>query len=149
MANNKWRIKDAVKIAEEAWLKALRTGAEAILTEAIDEAPVDTGTLRRSGTVTVGSLPKNPTQIYEESLPPEKGGSGMEHKDAFPDPVGKEKAVYISFNTPYARRQHEELGYEHPRGGKAKYLEDPFRLLKQKVLKMADSQIKKALRETR
>jgi len=146
---SKWRIKEAVKIAEEAGLKALRTGAEAILTEAIDEAPVDTGTLRRSGTVTVGSLPKNPTQIYEESLPPEKGGSGMEHKDAFPDPVGKEKAVYISFNTPYARRQHEEVGYYHPLGGYAKYLEVPFARKKKKVLKYADKQIKKALRETR
>ena len=146
MANNKWRIKEAVKIAEEAGLKALRTGAEAILTEAIDEAPVDTGTLRRSGTVTVGSLPKNPTQIYEESLPPEKGGSGMEHKDAFPDPVGKEKAVYISFNTPYARRQHEELGYNHPLGGKAKYLETPFNANKKKVIKYAERKIKEALR---
>ncbi len=146
---NRWRTKDAVRIAEQAGIKALRTGAEAILTEAIDEAPVDTGTLRRSGTVTVGSLPKNPTQIYVESLPPEKGGSGMEHKDAFPDPVGKEKAVYISFNTPYAWRQHEELGYEHPRGGKAKYLEDPFNLLKQKVVKMAELRIKKALRDAK
>jgi hypothetical protein len=57
MTKNKWRIKEAVKIAEEAGLKALRTGGEAILTEAIDEAPIDTGTLRRSGTVTVGKLP--------------------------------------------------------------------------------------------
>jgi hypothetical protein len=41
------------------------------------------------------------------------------------------------------------LGYQHPRGGKAKYLEDPFNRNKNKVLKMADLQIKKALRETR
>ena len=144
---NRWRTKEAVRIAEQAGIKALRTGAEAILTEAIDEAPVDTGTLRRSGTVTVGSLPKDPTQIYIESLPPEKGGRGMEHKDAFPDPIGKEKAVYISFNTPYARRQHEELGYQHPRGGKAKYLEDPFNRNKKKVLKYADKRIRKALKD--
>jgi hypothetical protein len=149
MAKNKWRIKEAVKIAEEAGLKALRTGAEAILTEAIDEAPVDTGTLRRSGTVTVGSLPKNPTQIYVESLPPEKGGRGMEHKDAFPDPVGQEKAVYISFNTPYARRMHEDLGYTPKRGGGPKYLETPFNANKDKVLKMAETKVKKALRDAK
>ena len=137
---NRWRAKEAVKIAEEAGLKALRTGAEAILTEAIDETPIDTGTLRRSGTVTVGALPDG-EQVYEAA----KDGSDM--KDAFPDPVGKEKAVYISFNTPYARRQHEELGYEHPRGGKAKYLEDPFNRLKQKVVKMAELRIKKALKD--
>ena len=140
MAKDKWRIKEAVKIAEDAGLKALRTGAEAILTEAIDETPIDTGTLRRSGTVTVGALPDG-AQVYEAAE------SGRDMKDAFPGPEGKEKAVYISFNTPYARRQHEELGYEHPRGGKAKYLEDPFNRNKKKVLKYADKQIRKALKD--
>ena len=149
MAKDKWRTKEAVKIAEEAGLKALRTGAEAILTEAIDEAPVDTGTLRRSGTVTVGNLPKNPGQIYQDARPVEEGGQEKEHKDAFPEPVGKEKAVYISFNTPYARRQHEEVGYNHPRGGKAKYLEDPFNRNKKKVVKYAELRIKKALRDAK
>jgi len=139
MAKNKWRIKEAVKIAEEAGLKALRTGAEAILTEAIDETPVETGTLRRSGTVTVGALPDG-TQVYEAAE------SGTEMKDAFPDKIGKEKAVYISFSTPYARRQHEELGYNHPLGGKAKYLETPFNANKKKVIKYAERKIKEALR---
>jgi len=137
---NKWRTKEAVKIAEEAGLKALRTGAEAILTEAIDETPIDTGTLRRSGTVTVGALPDG-VKVYEAAE------SGSEMKDAFPEKIGKEKAVYISFNTPYARRQHEELDYEHPRGGKAKYLETPFNANKKKVLKYADEQIRKALKD--
>jgi hypothetical protein len=142
MAKNKWRIKEAVKIAEEAGLKALRTGAEAILTEAIDETPVDTGTLRRSGTVTVGSKADG-GQVYAAAE------AGTEMKDAFPNEIGKEKAVYISFNTPYARRQHEELDYNHPRGGKAKYLEDPFNRLKKKVVKMAELRIKKALRDAK
>ena len=137
---DKWRIEEAVKIAEEAGLKALRTGAEAILTEAIDETPIDTGTLRRSGTVTVGALPDG-AQVFEAAE------AGNEMKDAFPEKIGKEKAVYISFNTPYARRQHEELGYQHPRGGKAKYLEDPFNRNKNKVLKYADKQIRKALKD--
>lgn len=34
--------------------------------------------------------------------------------------------VVVSYDTPYAVKQHEELGYNHPGGGKAKYLEDPF-----------------------
>ncbi|MBV6758357.1 minor capsid protein [Rhodococcus opacus] len=29
----------------------------------------------------------------------------------------------VSFNTPYALKQHEELSYAHPNGGEAKYLE--------------------------
>ena len=139
---NRWRTKEAVRIAEQAGLKALRTGAEGILTEAIDETPVETGTLRRSGTVTVGGLPDG-AQVYEAAK------AGTEMKDAFSDPVGKEKAVYISFSTPYSRRQHEELDWEHPVGGKAKYLEDPFNRLKKKVVKMAEQQIKKALRDAK
>ena len=142
MAKDKWRIKEAVKIAEEAALKALRTGAESILTEAIDETPIETGTLRRSGTVTVGALPDG-EQVYEAAE------SGTEMKDAFPGQEGKEKAVYISFNTPYARRQHEELGYNHPLGGKAKYLEDPFNRNKKKVLQYAEKQVKKALEKAK
>ena len=138
---NRWRTKAAVKIAEKAGLKALRTGAEGILTEAIDETPVETGTLRRSGTVTVGALPDG-AQVYEAAK------AGTDQKDAYRKETGKEKAIYVSFNTPYARRQHEELDYNHPLGGKAKYLEDPFNRLKKKVLKYADKQIKKALRET-
>jgi hypothetical protein len=140
MAKNKWRIKEAIKIAEEAGLKALRTGAEAILTEAIDETPIETGTLRRSGTVTVGKLPDG-ARVFEAAE------AGNEMKNAFPGEIGKEKAVYVSFNTPYARRQHEELGYNHLRGGKAKYLEDPFNRNKKKVLKYADNQIRKALKD--
>lgn len=38
---------------------------------------------------------------------------------------GKTRAV-LSYNTPYAVVQHENLGYNHPNGGKAKYLEDQF-----------------------
>ena len=149
MANNKWRIKEAVKIAEEAGLKALRTGAEAILTESIDEAPIDTGTLRRSGTVTVGGLPPDSEAIYQASKRKKEGGQRKSHKKAFLEPVGTENAVYISFNTPYARRQHEELDYDHPRGGKAKYLEDPFNRNKDKVLKRAANQVKKALEKAK
>ena len=142
MAKNKWRIKEAVKIAEEAGLKALRTGAEAILTEAIDEAPIDTGTLRRSGTVTVGKIPDG-ERVFEAA------GAGNEMKDAFPGKSGKEKAVYISFNTPYARRMHEDLGYTPKRGGGPKYLETPFNANKDKVLKMAETKVKKALRDAK
>lgn len=31
----------------------------------------------------------------------------------------------VSYDTPYAVRQHEETSYQHQRGRKAKYLEDP------------------------
>jgi len=33
---------------------------------------------------------------------------------------------FVSFDTPYATRQHEEMSYNHPNGGQAKYLQQPF-----------------------
>ena len=138
----KWRGKEAVKIAQEAGLKALRTGGEKILTEALKIAPVDTGTLRRSGTVTVGALPD-----FERTYESAQAGNDM--GKAFPGETGNEKAVYVSFSTPYALRQHEELDYHHPRGGGPKYLETPHRQLEGKVKHMAEAAIKKALRETK
>jgi hypothetical protein len=36
-------------------------------------------------------------------------------------------SVEVSFNTVYAAYQHEETSLEHPLGGQAKYLEQPFR----------------------
>lgn len=137
---NRWRIKEAVRVARKAGIDAFREGAEGILTESIDETPIESGTLRRSGTVTVGGLPDG-GKVFEAA---EAGG---EQRDAFKKELGKEKAIYISFNTPYARRQHEELDWEHPIGGKAKYLEDPFNRLKRKVIRRAEQRIKKALRD--
>lgn len=32
----------------------------------------------------------------------------------------------ISYNTPYALKQHEDVSLNHPKGGEAKYLERPF-----------------------
>lgn len=42
-----------------------------------------------------------------------------------PATVGRPIA-YVSFDTVYAWRQHEELGWNHPRGGGPKYLEGPL-----------------------
>ena len=42
-----------------------------------------------------------------------------------PAVTGDVRAI-VSFDTPYAVRQHEELGYQHPQGGNAKYLERPL-----------------------
>jgi hypothetical protein len=136
----KWYGKQVEKAALDAAMKALITGGEAILTEAINETPVDTGTLRRSGTVTKGGLP-DAGKVYEGAKAGGRQELGQEK--------GKEQAVYVSFNTPYARRQHEELEWEHLKGGKAKYLEDPFNRLKSKVRKLVDASVKKALQQKR
>lgn len=50
-------------------------------------------------------------------------GSGQVTEDVHAGGVD----ITISFSTPYAARQHEELDYQHPKGGQAKYLEEPFK----------------------
>jgi hypothetical protein len=136
MAKSKWNTEKAKKIAKEVGLKALRIGGEAILTEAIDETPMESGTLRRSGVVTVGSLPDS-GQVYQAAL--------ANQPILFEESLGKDEVVFISFNTPYARIQHEALGYRH-KHGKAKYLEDAFNRNKSKVRKYVNKAIKRALR---
>ena len=108
----KWRGEEAERLIRETAFRAILDGAEVILTEAIDETPIDTGTLRRSGTVTEAP---------------------------------QDNVVYISFNTPYAVKQHEDLTLKHPRGGKAKYLEDPFKRNAGKVKRLAELRVKAAL----
>lgn len=76
-----------------AAFKGIKKLGEVILGESQKLVPVDTGTLKNSGTTRSNKL---------------------------------EKSVTISYNTPYARKQHEDNTLNHPRGGQAKYLERPF-----------------------
>jgi hypothetical protein len=41
-------------------------------------------------------------------------------------------SLKVGYDLPYAVKQHENLLYRHPMGGKAKYLEDPFNANKAK-----------------
>lgn len=50
----------------------------------------------------------------------------------------------VSFNTVYARRQHEETTWHHPIKGKAKYLEDPFRRERQVMLRLIETSVRRA-----
>lgn len=54
--------------------------------------------------------------------------------------------VAVSFNTPYAARQHEELGYRHPKGGQAKYLEDPLHSEASTIRELVAAEIRRSLR---
>ncbi|WP_030149414.1 HK97 gp10 family phage protein [Mycetocola saprophilus] len=54
--------------------------------------------------------------------------------------------VTVSFNTPYAVRQHEELGWSHPRGGRAKYLEGPLKENEAELVAIMQKPIRQALK---
>lgn len=54
--------------------------------------------------------------------------------------------VRVGYSVPYALRQHEELDYQHPKGGKAKYLEDPFNENAEKYGKSIEKAVGRAIR---
>lgn len=50
--------------------------------------------------------------------------------------------VHVGYNLPYAIVQHERLDFNHPMGGKAKYLEDPYNRNKEKYVRHIANRIK-------
>lgn len=52
----------------------------------------------------------------------------------------------ISYDTPYAVRQHEELTYRHDAGRKAKYLEDPLNTEAGTVAQIIAAAVRRSLR---
>lgn len=64
-------------------------------------------------------------------------GSGFTEVDGTTTTVG--------YTQIYATRQHEELEYNHPRGGKAKYLEDPLNQNINRYIKFLKDSTKKAV----
>lgn len=76
---------------------AVVRAAEHLRAVAVELAPIREGHLRNSAGV---------------SMPPEKQ-------------IGEIAVAEVKFPGPYARRQHYELDWHHPRGGQALYLEQP------------------------
>lgn len=78
----------------------------------------------------------------QREAPVEEGtlrGSGTSHVHEDGDTI----SVEVSFATPYAARQHEEVSWKHPKGGKAKYLEDPLKAMSARYLAALAAAVKK------
>ncbi|ELP64163.1 hypothetical protein STRTUCAR8_05592 [Streptomyces turgidiscabies Car8] len=52
----------------------------------------------------------------------------------------------VSYDTPYAVRQHEEMDYQHAPGRTAKYLETPFNAERNTSQALIAAQVRRALR---
>ena len=58
---------------------------------------------------------------------------------------GSASVAAISYNTPYAVRQHEEMDFRHDEGRQAKYLEQPLEGEAATVRAIAEQQLRQAL----
>lgn len=97
----------------KAAAKALRDGAEHLLTEANRTVPLETGDLMRSGA----------PDVDEQAL-----------------------EATVSYDVPYAVRQHEETTYRHDPGRRAKWLELTLDEQRRRIQSYIEDEIKKALR---
>jgi hypothetical protein len=99
--------------------------SEDLLGRAMRDAPLDEGTLRGSGTAAVYVDGQRVSSAGVKQIGPERHAVAAEPEVALD--IGQSVVGIVGFNTVYALAQHERMDYEHPKGGKAKYLEDPLK----------------------
>lgn len=90
---------------------------EIMLGDAQRRAPIDEGTLRGSAELALvvnGSTFSGSGMIEQATAAALAASSGRRRVRI---------TAELSFNTVYAARQHEELDWNHPKGGEAKYLQ--------------------------
>ena len=110
----KWEGDSAANNLKKATAIGCYLTAEQIAAQSVKNCPRDTGTLRNSITVSVNE-DINAQQAYSQAI------TGPVAHDEMP--VTNIDKVFVSANTPYAHRQHEDLTAAHPKEGGAKYLE--------------------------
>lgn len=103
----------AIRAMRKGAAEGVFDAAQHVLGEAVDVAPIEEGTLVRSGFVSTSS-------------------DGLQ--------------AAVSFDTPYAVRQHEDQSYRHDAGKTAKYLEGPLVREKATVQRIIHKRIAQALR---
>lgn len=106
-----WHGDEAMTKMQQVTLETLWLAGQDAITQSMNNIPLDTGTLRRSGIVTVDSLP-NPFTVYEAAQKGKGNRGETAKKGSAPisdDPLAPK--VYVSFNTPYAVRLHEDLSW--------------------------------------
>lgn len=120
----KWYGAEAKSAAREGTARGLMLGAEHVLEESNRIVPIEVGT---PGLLSSGH-PWPPEQVGIV------GGSGMQ--------------AAVTYDTPYAVVQHENLTYRHDAGHTAKYLENTINDagVKRKVEDLIAREIKAAFR---
>ncbi|MEG1798644.1 MAG: hypothetical protein RR214_00515 [Synergistaceae bacterium] len=109
----KWEGDKVMSKIDRIALETLWLAGQGAITHSINDVPLDTGTLRRSGVVTVDDTPVA-AEVYEDA----KGGKGKysdsakDKETSAPMPANKRRPkVVASYNTPYAIKLHESSNW--------------------------------------
>lgn len=106
-----------------------------MLGESVKQVPVESGDLRGSGSATINGTTAAKGRKEDKNIDIVGNASDEEIMQGT-----------VGFSEPYAASQHEHLEYKHPKGGKAKYLEDPFKENSQKYIDRIANRIKDELK---
>ena len=109
---------------QKAAVRGMIENTEDLLGRAMRDAPVDEGTLRASGHAAVYANGKAVARRGFREVKGQPEAPEMVTRHVVEGGTGDAVVGEVGFNTPYALTQHERLDFNHPKGGKAKYLED-------------------------
>jgi len=114
---------------QQAAVRGMVENTEDLLGRAMRDAPVDEGTLRASGHAAVYAngravARRGFREVGSEPVESPEHLEIQERRAIHEGGLGDAVVGEVGFNTPYALVQHERLDFNHPKGGKAKYLED-------------------------
>lgn len=144
------KIQDEVEKLEHKSTQGLADALLYVATESQQRAPVDTGDLRGSvlvelDGVTYAEGEKNNTETNnsEENNSDDKASKKTDRKINIVGELPEHaKKGSVSYNTEYAATQHEQINYDHPKGGQSKYLESVLIDEQDRILKtIADKMI--------
>lgn len=107
-----------------------------LLSESVQLAPVDTGDLRGSGSASIN-----------KKIVGTGSKDGNISTFAPPSKAGDEISGEVGFSAEYAFRQHEDMTYNHPQGGQAKYLEIPLNRKADQYIEHLKGSIDKAVED--
>ena len=121
------RLDKMDEVTAEKIVFAMVENTEDLLSKSMRIAPIDEGTMIGSASARVNRV--EVARGSKSGTPTTTGGK----PDVKP---GQVVVGEVSYNTPYALRQHEELTWRHLPGKQAKYLEQP---LKENVTKYMEN----------
>lgn len=131
--HQQWFIKDVFDKVEKLAMQGLKKGGQVVAGEAMKEAPVLSGTLKRSICVSEGGLP-NAEDVHQKAL---TDSTNRSQPLTLEETQGGELSVFVTANTPYAKRQHEE-NKNH-----SKYLERGLQKVQDRIPKLVEKELKK------
>ena len=112
------------KRVQKAAVDGMVENTEDLLGRSMRDAPVDEGTLRASGSAEVYANGRAVARRGFREVADQPEAPEMVTRHVQEGGLGDAVVGEVGFNTPYALTQHERLDFNHPKGGKAKYLED-------------------------